>query len=157
MKLLTIVVIAGLLVAGGESPLAEQTAVIASPTTALSVVSTLHGFVDPGMNADLRWPDFKAYKIEVAKFYEANGYSLAWIENGRVRPQALAVIELLKNANAKGLEPEDYDGPQWQSRLLKLGQSPSERDLASFDTALTVSTMRYIRAIHCGRVSPKEF
>jgi murein L,D-transpeptidase YcbB/YkuD len=29
--------------------------------------------------------------------------------------------------------------------------------LVSFDTALTVSTMRYIRAIHCGRVNPKEF
>jgi L,D-transpeptidase YcbB len=38
-----------------------------------------------------------------------------------------------------------------------LGQKPSEPDLASFDTALTVSTMRYIRAVHCGRVNPKEF
>jgi L,D-transpeptidase YcbB len=157
MKILTVAMIAGTLVAGGESRLAGQTAVIASPTSSLGVVSTIHGIVDPAVNADLRWPDFKTYKIEVAKFYEANGYSLAWIENGRVRPQALAVIELLRNANAKGLEPEDYDGPQWQNRLLKLGQSPSERELVSFDTALTVSTMRYIRAIHCGRVNPKEF
>ena len=36
-------------------------------------------------------------------------------------------------------------------------QKPSEQDLVSFDTALTVSAMRYIRAIHCGRVNPKEF
>ncbi len=71
--------------------------------------------------------------------------------------QGLAVIGLLQNADAKGLDPEDYDGSRWQGRLLKLGQKPSEQDLVSFDTALTVSAMRYIRAIHCGRANPKEF
>jgi murein L,D-transpeptidase YcbB/YkuD len=74
----------------------------------------------------------------------------------------MAVIQLLQNANAKGLDPEDYDGSRWQGRLIKLSQTkldlkPSEQDLVSIDTALTVSTMRYIRAIHCGRVNPKEF
>jgi Scaffold domain len=70
------------------------------------------------------------------------------------------VIELLQNADAKGLDPDDYDGSRWQGRLLKLGQKgqkPSEQDLVSFDTACTVSAMRYLRAIHCGRVNPKEF
>ncbi len=38
-----------------------------------------------------------------------------------------------------------------------LRQSPSELDLVRFDTALTVSAMRYIRAVHTGRVNPKEF
>jgi hypothetical protein len=61
-----------------------------------------------------------------------NSYSLVWVQNGRVRSQGLGVIELLKNANAKGLEPEDYDGSRWQGRLRKLGQSPSEQDLISF-------------------------
>jgi murein L,D-transpeptidase YcbB/YkuD len=81
-----------------------------------------------------------------------HGYSLLWVQNGRVRSQGVAVIELLQNADAKGLDPEDYDGSRWQGRLLKLWQKPSEQDLVSFDTALTVSTMRYIRAIYCGRV-----
>ena len=122
-----------------------------------SGVPTLHAIVDSGRNGDLHWSDFTPYKTEVAKLYETNGYSLLWVQNGRVRPQGLAVIELLQNADAKGLDPEDYDGSRWQDRLLKLGQKPSEQDLVSFDTALTVSAMRYIRAIHCGRVNPKEF
>jgi murein L,D-transpeptidase YcbB/YkuD len=118
--------------------------------------------VDSGRNADLRWSDFTLYKTEVAKLYATNGYSLLWVQNGRVRPQGLAVIELLQNAGLKGLDPEDYDGSRWQGRLLKLDQKkldqkPSEQDLVSFDTALTVSAMRYVRAIHCGRVNPKEF
>ena len=117
----------------------------------------LHGIVDSARNADLRWADFTPYKAEVAKLYESTGYSPLWVQSGRVRPQGLAVIELLQSANAKGLDPEDYDGSRWQGRLLKLEQKPSEQDLVSFDTALTVSAMRYIRAIHCGRVNPKEF
>src|ERR1700721_3007125 len=160
MIVLTSVVVAGMSAASSETfPAfsAEQHPALAGQTLSASGVPALHGIVDSGRNADLRWSDFNPYKTEVAKLYETNGYSLLWVQNGRVRPQGLAVIELLQNADAKGLDPEDYDGSRWQSRLLKLGQQPSEQDLVSFDTALTVSAMRYIRAIHCGRVNPKEF
>ena len=118
-------------------------------------VSALRAIADAATNPDLRWPDFAPYRSEFVKVYEKR--SLLWLQNGRVRPQGLAVIELLKNANAKGLEPEDYDGPRWVGRLAKLEQNPSEQELVSFDTALTVSAMRYIRAVHVGRVNPKEF
>ena len=160
MIVLTSVVVAGMFIASGRTfPVlfADPHPVLSGQTLSASGVPALHGIVDSARNADLLWSDFTPYKTEVAKLYETNGYSLLWIQNGRVRPQGLAVIELLQHAEAKGLDPEDYDGSRWQGRLLKLGQKPSEQDLISFDTALTVSTMRYIRAIHCGRVSPKEF
>src|SRR3984957_3170757 len=145
MIVLTSVVIAGMSIA------------LAGQRLSATGVSALHGIVDSGRNVDLRWPEFAPYKTEVATLYETNGYSLLWVQNGRVRPQGLAVIALLQKANAKGLDPEDYDGSRWQGRLRKLGQKPSEQDLVAFDTALTVSAMRYIRSIHCGRVNPKEF
>jgi murein L,D-transpeptidase YcbB/YkuD len=162
---LVCIVLGEMSAAGGEAfPVfvAKQFPALAVQKLSMPGAPPLHGIVDSGRNADLRWPDFAAYKTEVAKLYEANGYSLLWVQNGRVRPQGQIVIELLENANNKGLDPEDYDGPRWRDRLLKLGQNkldqkPSEQDLVSFDTALTVSTMRYIRAIHCGRVNPKEF
>src|SRR6266403_2890716 len=160
MIILTSVVVAGMSVASGETfPafFAEQHPALAGQTLSASGVPGLHDSVDSGRNADLRWSDFTAYKTEVAKLYQTNGYSLLWFQNGHVRPQGLAVIALLQNADAKGLDPEDYDRSRWQGHLLKLGQKPSEQDLVSFDTALTVSAMRYIRAIHCGRVNPKEF
>jgi murein L,D-transpeptidase YcbB/YkuD len=160
MLVLTSLVVAGMSVASGETFPAfftEQPSALAGQTLSASGVPVLHGIVDSGRNADLRWSDFTPYKTEVAKLYETNGYSLLWVQNGRVRPQGLAVVELLQHADAKGLDPEDYDGSRWQGRLLKLGQNPSEQDLVSFDTALTVSAMRYIRAIHCGRANPKEF
>jgi murein L,D-transpeptidase YcbB/YkuD len=165
MIVLTIIVVVGMSIASGKTLpalFAESHPGLAGQTLSASGVPALHAIVDSGHNADLRWPDFTPYKTEVASLYEANGYSLLWLQNGHVRPQGLAVIELLQNANAKGLDPEDYDGSRWQGRLLKLGQNnsgqkPSEQDLISFDTALTVSAMRYIRSIHCGRVNPKEF
>jgi L,D-transpeptidase YcbB len=120
-------------------------------------LSALRAIADLARNDDLRWPDFAPYKTEFSKFYETNGSSLVWVQNGEVRPQALAVIDVLKNANSRGLEPDDYDGSRWPARLLKLQQKPAERDLVSFDTALTVSAMRYIRAVHVGRANPKEF
>jgi murein L,D-transpeptidase YcbB/YkuD len=160
MIVLTSVVVAGMSVSSGEAfPafFAEPHPALAVQTLSASGVPAVHDIVDSGRNADLRWSDFTPYKTEVAKLYETNGYALLWVQNGRVRPQGLAVIALLQNADAKGLDPEDYDGSRWQDRLLRLGQKPSEEDLVSFDTALTVSAMRYIRAIHCGRVNPKEF
>src|SRR5580704_7377928 len=160
MIVLTSVVVAGMSVASGETfPafFAQQQPALAGQTLSASGVPALHGIVDSGRNADLRWSEFTPYKTEVAKLYETSGYSLLWVQSGHVRPQGLAVIGLLQNAAAKGLDPEDYDGSRWQGRLLKLGQNPPEQDLVSFDTALTVSAMRYIRAVHCGRVNPKEF
>ena len=136
---------------------AEQTAVSSDQVLSSVGLSALRAIADSARNQDLRWPDFALYKTEFAKFYASNRYSLRWVQSGHVRPQGLSVIEVLKNANGKGLDPEDYDASRWASRLAKLRQNPSEEDLVSFDTALTVSTMRYIRAVHAGRVNPKEF
>lgn len=120
-------------------------------------VSALRTIADSARNEELRWPDFAPYKADFGKFYEANGYSLAWVQDGHVGPQGLAVIGVLEKANSRGLEPEDYDGPRWAARLSKLRQNPSEQELILFDTALTVSAMRYVRAIHVGRANPKQF
>ena len=159
MIVLTSVVVAGISLANGgfRAALPTQHPALAGQWLSASAVPDLQAIVHSARNADLRWPDFTPYKAEVVKLYESHGYSLLWVQNGRVRPQGLAVITLLRNANAKGLDPEDYDGSRWQGRLSKLEQNPSEQDSASFDTALTVSAMRYIRAIHCGRTNPKEF
>ena len=132
----------------------QSTSPMVGSLTAVGV-SALRRIANAASNPDLRWPDFAPYRSEFARVYEKSG--LVWIQNGRVSPQGLAVIDLLKNADAKGLEPEDYDGPRWADRLARLTENPSEQELVSFDTALTVSAMRYIRAVHVGRVNPREF
>lgn len=110
--------------------------------------------------SELRWPDFQKYRQDVATFYEFYGYALPWISNMQPTPQARAVVALLQNAGDKGLSAEDYDGPRWAARLAMLrplDRQPTEMSAIKFDLALTVSLMRYISALHTGRIDPREF
>lgn len=121
--------------------------------------AVLHSLVDAAELPALRWPNFVNYQNEVKEFYDAFSERLAWIRDGKPTSQARAIIRSLKNAEGKGLRPEDYDGSRWDDRLAQIEQSPavSESDLVRFDLALTVSTMRYVSDVHIGRVNPRLF
>jgi murein L,D-transpeptidase YcbB/YkuD len=120
----------------------------------------LRNLIDAGMLADLRWPNFSDFRAQVMKFYESGGLSLAWIRGEQPSPQARAMVEQFKQASMKGLNPEDYDASSWDSRLAKI-QSPGspavESDRVHFDLALTICTMRFISALHVGRINPQHF
>ena len=109
--------------------------------------------------ADLRWPDFSDYQGQVQLFYEAASYVPAWTAAGAVTGPASSMIQALKGAGSKGLNPEDYDGSRWADRVAALssGTKPSESELARFDVALTVSAMRYVSDLRLGRVNPGRF
>jgi len=122
--------------------------------------SALRAIVQAGSLSDLRWPDFSDYQKHVEKFYESYGYSLPWVKGMEPTPEAQQVIAVLLHADQKGLSAEDYDGPRWSERLAKLKPATAhstESDAARFDLALTVGVMRYISALHIGRVNPKHF
>jgi murein L,D-transpeptidase YcbB/YkuD len=104
---------------------------------------------------ELRWPDYSDYRLQVQRFYEPAD-APAWIQNTSPTPQAQAMITVLKQADTKGLNPEDYDGALWSARIEKL-RSASTTDLAHFDLELTVSVMRYLSDLHIGKVNPRYF
>jgi murein L,D-transpeptidase YcbB/YkuD len=129
-------------------------------STAAPGPADLGALIAAGTLADLRWPNFTDYRDDVKKFYDQGGNSLAWIQNGKASPQALSMILLFQNASSKGLNPDDYDASRWDARLTRLQPSvpkASDTDLAHIDLALTVSAMRYISALHVGRVNPQHF
>jgi len=109
-----------------------------------------------GVLAELRWPDYSDYRVQVQKFYAPAGYAPAWIQNLRPTPQAQAMMTIFGEAGSKGLDPSDYDSLLWPARIEKL-RSGSAADVARFDLALTVSVMRYISDLHLGRVNPRYF
>jgi L,D-transpeptidase YcbB len=113
----------------------------------------LREMVAAGRLADLRWPDFSDYRADVQSFYEPGGYAPAWLRNGQPTPQATALIEILRQADLKGLVPEDYDASRWAERIKQLSQPDGA---ARFDLALTVCVMRYASNLEVGRVSPKQ-
>jgi murein L,D-transpeptidase YcbB/YkuD len=121
--------------------------------------SALHSIVDGGKLPDLHRPSFDDLKGEVKEFYTSLGGSLAWVSLSKPTGQARTMVQLLKAADDKGLNAEDYDGPLWDSRLARLDQArkATEADLVVFDVALTVSAMRYVSDLNVGRVSPRLF
>jgi L,D-transpeptidase YcbB len=116
--------------------------------------SELRDIVNSGRLENLRWPDFSDYLIHLKKFYGATNYTLAWSVNRRATPQARAIIEILREADSKGLNAQDYDAGRWDSRISQLYQPNAA---ATFDAALTVCTMRYISDLHIGKVNPRHF
>lgn len=114
----------------------------------------LSAILASGRLADLQWPNFSDRLEGVQGLYTAGDNRLGWIRNGKPTPQALELIGLLENADQKGLDAQDYDGPRWPARLDGLSKSPGESALVRFDVALTVSAVRYLRDLHLGKVSP---
>ncbi len=106
--------------------------------------------------AILRWPDYSDYQPAVATFYGDRNNEVAWTRDGKPTAQASAFIQAFNNAAAKGLNPEDYDGPRWAERTQKLAGKNGD-DLAQFDVAMTIAVMRYISDLHIGRVNPTHF
>jgi murein L,D-transpeptidase YcbB/YkuD len=137
-----------------------KTAQSGTPFTCTSITqSDLCPYIEAGRLNDLRWPDFSDLRTDVRDFYLPFDYALAWTKDGRLSPQAHELVRLLENADKKGLHPEDYDGPLWDPRIARLvppAPRASTSDLARFDLALTVSIMRYISALHNGRVNPRR-
>ena len=102
-----------------------------------------------GRIGDLRWPDFVDCRSRLTAFY-APKYAAAWSENDKPTAKALAMIELLKAADLKGLKPEDYDADRWDERIAHLERS-------QFDVSLTVCLMRYLADLHFGKANPGFF
>jgi len=117
----------------------------------------LRGLVESGHLADLQWPNFTERRDAVKEFYGLAGYRLAWSQAGKPTAQATELIGILEDADQKGLDNRDYDGPRWPERL-KVLQNPStaaESALIKFDVSLTVSAIRYGLDLHLGKVNPK--
>jgi murein L,D-transpeptidase YcbB/YkuD len=122
--------------------------------------ASLQAIIQTGNLPDLRWPNFSDYTKHLQKFYNSYGYSLPWVRGMEPSPQARQLIALLWQAEQKGLNPDDYDGPRWSARLALLkpaAAQPTEADALRFDVALTVCVMRYISDLHIGRVNPRHF
>jgi murein L,D-transpeptidase YcbB/YkuD len=120
------------------------------------VAARLSAIVASGQLGDLRWPDFSDYRAHLTNFYSPSRYNSAWIHDGVPTTQALELIQIFKDADRKGLLPEDYDASRWPNRLTLLKSPHQDDDEARFDAALTVCIMRYISDTHIGRINPEN-
>lgn len=130
-------------------------------TPELGIVKrNLSMMIDTGRLVDLRWRNFSDYRAPLREFYQPSDYALAWLAGNQPTQQARSMIQVLQNADKKGLHPDDYDASRWADRLNRLAQSTPQGmadESVRFDLALTVSAMRYVSDLHNGRINPRYF
>jgi murein L,D-transpeptidase YcbB/YkuD len=118
----------------------------------------LRSLVQSARHPDLRWPAFPEFRSELGRLYQRAAWQPLWLRGARPTVAATRLIARLASADSLGLEPADYD-PKWLDReareLLEERRTPSPDELARFDLGLSVAAVRFVSALHRGRVSPR--
>ena len=93
---------------------------------------------------------------QVQRFYVLSDYSLAWSRNGVPTSQALAICVLLKNAELKGLQSEDYSAAALNTQMDEiLREKPSSEQIARLDFELTTTVIHFATDLSIGRIDPR--
>jgi murein L,D-transpeptidase YcbB/YkuD len=97
-----------------------------------------------------------ADREHVAALYAANDYRLVWSDAGKPTAAALTLLQELRQASARGLNPEDYPGNRLAYLLIDLIDTPrADADQwAQFDASLTLAGLRFLSDLHYGRIEP---
>jgi L,D-transpeptidase YcbB len=85
--------------------------------------------------------------------YSSRANEPLWSSRGTVTPQAHALLLVLEDAAAYGLETKDYLGIQGPS-VPPAGGPGDAVQWARFDANLSAAALRFISDLHFGRVSP---
>ena len=94
---------------------------------------------------------------DLETLYKSNGYNLLWLGNAEAEKNSLEALNLLDSAPSEGLNPENYDNQMLRQKLpsaLKIAAG-DYKQLALYDTAISLSLLRFLHDIHYGRVNPQ--
>ncbi|MDD2723356.1 MAG: L,D-transpeptidase family protein [Methylovulum sp.] len=128
-------------IAGEPSPIAKEISAI--------IASKQHPFLQPG--------NFSNRSEDLDALYKLGNYQLLWLGTEASENNIAAMLELLENAGVHGLQKNHYDADALQNKLPAILHSDTSayRELASYDTALSLSLLRFLHDLHYGRVSPQ--
>ncbi|MDD5272763.1 MAG: peptidoglycan-binding protein, partial [Methylovulum sp.] len=89
--------------------------------------------------------------------YKMGNYQPLWLGAGASEQNVSALLGLLANASANGLQQSNYSTETLQGKMPALLHLDANayRELASYDTALSLSLLRFLHDLHYGRVSPQ--
>lgn len=92
---------------------------------------------------------------ELRHVYERNEWTPLWVTEQGATPTAVTVLEAMRTSDGDGLRPADYRVDRLAGEMRRLTvQSPSAKETALFDTAMTASVLRLVSDLHYGRIDP---
>jgi murein L,D-transpeptidase YcbB/YkuD len=132
---------------------AEDFSSLSSPALTTTVSQEITSILNTKQNTLLNRSNFEYRAEDVDALYKTTNYTPLWLGNSQ---NIVDVLAVLSNAAAQGLNPEDYSTAALQQKLpvIQLLKPESSADLALYDTALTVSLVRFLHDVHYGRINP---
>jgi L,D-transpeptidase YcbB len=151
----------------GSEESADQKAGSASPvatapsenmvTEGAGVANEINTIISTKQHPYLALSNFANRSQDFETLYKSNGYNLLWLGNAEAEKNIHDVINLLYSAPSEGLNPANYDSQMLREKLpsaLKIA-SGDYKQLALYDTAISLSLLRFLHDIHYGRVNPQ--
>jgi len=119
---------------------------------------TIRDIVSNARHPRLRWSDFPYYQDEMEALYAPRAYAPFWFEGERVREQAGHLVEVLRDAPSRGLDPADYDVEELDAgwRTAQAGGKLTPQERGQLDAAWTLALFRHISDTHIGRITPSR-
>jgi murein L,D-transpeptidase YcbB/YkuD len=130
---------------------------LAAPTFADEpAAGALKQILEEGSPDSLDWTSVPADRERIGKLYEANGYRLLWSDGTKPTAAAISLVQELRLAGERGLDPEDYPGNRLSYLLNDLLDSPHPgiEQWAMFDADLSLAGVRFLTDLHFGRIDP---
>jgi L,D-transpeptidase YcbB len=95
----------------------------------------------------------------VRSFYEKNGFAPVWVSGHKPTPQAQALIEAVRKAEAEGLNAEEYDVPDPAQVAAAASWNPLKKGLGDeealdLDLRLSYAFVKYATHLASGRTDP---
>jgi L,D-transpeptidase YcbB len=120
--------------------------IAATPLLLLAVATSLPAAVEPARG--------NAHTIDtaIASLEAARAGMPLWFADGRPRPQALALLDELRDAEARGLDPAAGEAARLADALVSLDAA----QLPALDRALSRHALAMAITLHRGRIVPRQ-
>ena len=125
----------------------------AQPTLVSSEIQTI---IAAQSHPYLTQPGFLHRAEELDTLYRMNDYRLLWLGHPNSATDLVKVLNLFQTAEVNGLNPANYDVDTLmrQMQMVLTLEPTAYRQLALYDTALSLSLLRFLHDLHYGRVAP---
>jgi murein L,D-transpeptidase YcbB/YkuD len=116
----------------------------------------LKQIMERGNAASIDSAALPADRERIAKLYATNGYRLLWSDGVKPTDAAISLLQELRLAGERGLNPEEYPGNRLSYLLIDLIDSPHPgiEQWAEFDAGLSLAGVRFLSDLHFGRIDP---
>ncbi|MDD5413121.1 MAG: L,D-transpeptidase family protein [Methylobacter sp.] len=121
-----------------------------------SVAKEISAIIAAKQHPYLMRSSFQNRGEDLETLYKMTGHELVWLGNDDSEKNITDALNLLANASVQGLNPANYDAETLRRKLqsaLKL-ESEAYQQLALYDTAISISLLRFMHDLHYGRVNP---